>query len=302
MHAAEVSGLAKWLGTAEDGQIPHEMIDRMIAQPRFFDAVRLLMARMLDLNAGDPLQDSIRKDLGRFLCGIFVLYLDVTAELTLPGLKRICVETGLISPGRARAFLIYLRLINFVEPAPGAAGKRAGRYIPTERMAAAFRDHTRIGLEALLLIEPEAQAVLDRLDDPAVFSVIAREMGEGAINSARLRHIRPAVVWETFVPHNGGMQVLYCLYEAALEPARIEPNTEVTLSISRTSQRSGISRPQVLRLLRDAEQAGLLERIEGNVVRLAPFFLAQTADLCAINLIGRAICAARALEVLTADS
>lgn len=72
----------------------------------------------------------------------------------------------------------------------------------------------------------------------------------------------------------------------------------IEVSISGISQPAGISRPQVLRMLRDAERGGLIARESANTIRLSALFLERTADILAVNLVSRAIVALRGCEAL----
>src|SRR3569832_1069561 len=129
--------------TAASRLTEEERTALFLNEPHLEDAMRRLSRNMLALAAGDRAIDGIVKDAGRFFAAGMAMTLHATGGLTLPRLKQFCIDSGLISPGRARALLLYLRFLRYVEPVPGI--KRGGAYVPTASMRDAWGAITRAG-------------------------------------------------------------------------------------------------------------------------------------------------------------
>jgi len=69
----------------------------------------------------------------------------------------------------------------------------------------------------------------------------------------------------------------------------------VSLSASALSRRFGVSRAHVRRLLQDAENQGLLQRLEGDHIRLLPRVIKAGSDFIAAQFLLVARCAQGAL-------
>lgn len=223
-------------------------------EPRLEDAMRQLSKNMLALAASDRAIDGIMKDAGRFFAAGMAMTLHATGGLTLPRLKEFCAETGLISPGRARALLIYLRFLKYVEPVPGAT--RGTAYVPTVSMRNAWAAIMRAGLEAVELIEPEVARVTERIAEPAVLlafcrlqSQTGRELGTRGMDNA---------FWRVFLNRHAGTQILHALMQGAGDTPHYPPRGEIAFSLSKLARDFHVSRPHVARMLRAAEKESLL--------------------------------------------
>src|SRR5437868_1843814 len=149
----DTSFIARW-AQVRDSSAPLEQLSALLqAEPQTMAAMRRLSQNMLALAARDRAIDGIVKDIGRFAAAGMAMTLHATGGLTLPRLKAFCAESGLVSPGRARAILLYLRFLKYVEPVAGA--KRGSLYVPTTSMRNAWAAITRAGLDAVTLIAPE---------------------------------------------------------------------------------------------------------------------------------------------------
>lgn len=292
----ESPGLAHWDAATRHPRIPDDALQEMRAQPRFSEAARFAAAASLDLLDHDPLMSRALKDVGRVVLGMIALYLDAMGGMTLSKLQAFLVEMRLTSPGRAAAILIQLRLIGYVAPAAIQPDRRARVYEPTPRMRTAFQAHFRKDLEALCFMEPEAAPALARFGDPQIFNPFIARFGQGLIDAAKV-HDRSRPGLDLFSQRNAGLTILTDLSLAGEAGDTFPPEGPIHFSVSGLSRRFGVSRPHVLKLLRDAERAGFLTRdAEEGRGLLEPQLREQIANYYATTFIGIAACAHSALH------
>ncbi len=292
----ESPGLAHWDAATRHARIPDAALADMRAQPGFAQAARTAARRSLELFDSDPVMMRALKDVGRAVLGLMALYLDAKGGMTLSRLQALLTEMGLTSPGRAAAILIQLRLIGYVAPAPVQPNRRVRVYLPTPRMRATFQAHLYKDLEALSAIEPEAEDALARFGDAAVFNPFILRFGQGLIDAARV-HRRGAAGLDLFSQRNAGLTILTELILAGDAADDFPPRGPIRFSVAGLARRHGVSRPHVLKLLRDAEKAGLLTR-DAEEVRgfLTPLLRDHVANYYATTFIGMAACALSALQ------
>jgi hypothetical protein len=258
----EIASLRRW---ASDGEIPEAALSRLMCDPRLPEAIRTLAVKALEASANDKALDGICKDAGRYFAGMLVVYLHASGQLTLPNLKAYCATSKLLSPGRARALLSYLRYLKFIDEVPAGLRKGPARYTATAALLTAWRSQLSAALQAACTIEPAVRIVLDRLDDPEVFFTFIRiqtnEMIEG-IQSNDARREDPFM--RVIVHRHAGTRILLSLLAIA---ADFPPRGPIPLSISATAQRFGVSRIHVQRMLDEAQREGLLTRTDrGEIV------------------------------------
>lgn len=286
---SEPSALAAW--TAED-RIPDEMIARVERHPNFTAAARALSRNMLDAASEDARLDGIVKDLGRYFATGCALYLDVTGGLTLPRLKELCAQSGFLSPGRARAMLLYLQFLGYVDFLPQPQRQGAGRYRPTAALVDAWRLHLRAGLQAAALIEPAANAILPRLGQDHVLNVYLEFVGAGFLVAAGATKQQPSLLLKFYERH-AASQLIHCLLMSVPQGDVFPPREPIKVSIAATARRLRVSRVQIRRLLRGANQDGLIDIAADGAVVLTPATRTMLRYLFAGRLIGFLICAAK---------
>jgi hypothetical protein len=142
------------------------------------------------------------------------------------------------------------------------------------------------------MICPAVAAALDRLGDRA----FERRMGLEFLQRFRkgARMIDPASMVGHFSDRDAGVLILFALMLQADEEDVLPSDAALPLSIAALARRFKVSRTHVLRLIRDAEAAGLISRIgeRGEQILFAPqlredlrrFFAGtfQLAALCAL--------------------
>ena len=260
---SDIDSLMRW---ETDGAIPDAFQNRLTTHPAFAPAARALAVNMLTAGAADKALDGIFKDAGRYVVAMCAIYLHASGGLTLPRLKEICAHSGFLSPGRARALLIYLRYLGYAELFPLRTGGVA-RYQPTIRFMAAWRRQVRAALDAASIVEPAVRLVLDRLHEPDIFDAFVRQQSRGLLEWARHDDGNLAFVSLFMHPH-AGTQIVWALLAAADEDDIFPPRGPLPISLSGTARRFGVSRVHVRRILDDAERVGFLRYLEDGAVVL----------------------------------
>jgi hypothetical protein len=203
------------------------------------------------------LAGSSSHDIYRFYLVTIVLYLDMTGGLTRTRLIDFCTEIKLASPGRAAGFLDQLRRSGYLELAGEQADKRSRRYCPTRTMIEEFREQQVEALRLLAEIEPEVSEVIARLHDHRVFQAFILRLGEGI--RSYLKDRRDTDI-SLFTDRNAGFAMLFLLIASADPSDPFPPKGPLQASLAGLSKRLHVSRGHIFRLLRDAEQRGLLRR------------------------------------------
>ena len=250
------------------------------------------MSGSLVLAAQDKRVDGIFKDIGRYGAAIWAIYLHFTGGLTLPRLKEVCARSKVLSPGRARALLIYLQLLGYVKVLPRSASGLK-QYVPSTPLMGAFKAQTRIGLEALAMIDPNFQIIVDNLDEPEVFRAFMTEFGEGAVN-ASVAVDQSAPFWNIFLARNAGAQILQLMLIADMDHGE----KPFPVSVAAMARQLNVARSHVTRVLQMAEKANLLERKPDGTVLLFDELRRDADAAFTLRMAGYAICAAHALEFI----
>jgi hypothetical protein len=257
-----------------------ERFQRFLREPLLEAAMRRLSQNMLALAASDRALDGIVKDVGRFFAAGIAMTLHATGGLTLPRLKQFCADTGLISPGRARAILLYLRFLRYVEPVPGT--KRGGVYVPTLSMRNAWAALLRAGLDAVRVMEPGMAPMIPRLAEPGIVFDLCRIQSENG-RLAKQNDMDNAF-WRVFLNRHAGVQVLHALMQGAGDSGPYPPLGDVAFSLSKLARDFHVSRPHVARMLRAGEKEGLLALSGSNTLRFTDEGLRHLRLLLAARL------------------
>jgi len=258
---ADFEALKRW--DVED-VIPDAMYARLYANPDFPRAVRTLSRNMLEAAARDRAFDGIAKDGGRYVATEWALYLDATGGLTLPRLKEICAASGILSPGRARAVLLLLRYLRYVEMVHDQSRDGPALYRPTTALIDAWRLMTRQRMTASRILEPALDRVIERLDDPKVLETVFRLQGGGMFHVATTIDQSNRFL-NIFLHRHAGMQLLHTIVMSADPDDEIPP---VPITIATIARRLNVSRTHVKRVLSAAEKAGLLSGADTGVLVL----------------------------------
>ena len=263
MPGEYITRLMRWDTGVE---ISAENYRRLRADPRYAKAVRTFAGNMLAAGDADRLLDGILKDAGRNVAALCAVHLHFTGGLTLPRLKTLCASFGLISAGRARALLLYLRYLGFVERATTHKKGAPALYVPTPRFLDTWRDHQRAVLNAVQILEPAIGLLLDRFDEPGVFETFSKKLCEAFLDAARSTDV-DAPYFRVFMHRNAGIQIVHTLLSADAGEA-FPPARPIPFSLSATARRFRVSRIHVRRLIDAAEREGLLHYSDDGMVAL----------------------------------
>lgn len=257
-----IASLMRW---STGPAIPEDMLETVLAHERLPAAVAALANGMLDVSARNRALDGIFKDAGRYVTALLVVHLHMRGELTLPKLKAHCTASGFLSSGRARALLSYLRHLNFIATPQDNPGRAPTHYAATDMLMTAWRDHLRVALEAVSILEPAARIVADRLDDPEIFTLFGHCHIEGLLAVAPVDPRLDDSFVRLIMHRHAGNQLLWSLL--ATTDTAFPPAAPIPLSVAGTARRFGVSRVHLQRMLDDAVRAGLIRRTEdGSIV------------------------------------
>jgi AraC-like DNA-binding protein len=272
------AAFARWRETSPASV--DERFAMLLRHPGLAEAARRLSKNMLAIAKTDRALDGILKDAGRTAATGLAMYLHLTGGLTLPRLKEICAQTGLVSPGRARAILLYLRFLKYVVPAGG--GGRAGLYAPTPELEHAWAAIAHARLDALTPVEPTVMRLSNRLGDPAVMRQFIRIECEIGLRLGSMGG-KDNAFWRVFLNRHAGMQILHALMLGAGDTDTYPPDCPTPFSLSQLARDFHVSRPHVARLVRAAEQEGLVVLLGNNRMQLTPEGQRQAAFFLALR-------------------
>lgn len=245
------SSLASW----DRGEpIPDALFDRMARHPAFPAAVRALCGGMLTLAESDARIDGVFKDAGRYVAAACAA--SMPEGVTLVDLKALCAKFGLLSAGRARALLLYLRYLGYVSLWRERSRDGPARYAISPSFAAAWRAHLRVAIEAATLVEPACAIVAARLDEPAFYGRFCRLQIDGlAAGAAHWDGDMPFV--RVFLHRHAGTQIAWTLLVQQGDDGFpfAGPLRGAKLTLAR---RFNVSLMHVKRLFAEAEREGIL--------------------------------------------
>ena len=269
--------------------------------------MRASAAGLVSLYEGGHLLNWLMDDRGRMMFAYYALYLHFTRDpgdhasgLTPTRMKEGCAEFDICSPGRAVAMMSVMRFAGYLAPAP-AADRRVRGLAATDKLVALMVERWRVHLAALAMIRPEGDLALSALDRPAFVRRMIIAMTERF--RAGFRFMPHAPELGLFGERNAGMLILSTLVSAGDADDATPPRRPVPVSVASLARRFGVSRPHVLKLLRDAAEEGLLARsdADGRIAILPPLADAAQALFAAMFLF-YADCTREALERMQADA
>lgn len=265
-----------------------EAIAALRAHPGFPAAMRVSAAGLVSMYQGGHLLNWLMDDRGRLMFGYLALYLhtsrdpdDASSGLTPTRMKAMCVEFDFCSPGRAGAMLSLMRFGGYLTPDTQVLDRRQRRLLATPKLYALLRARWRLHMEAAAPLLPDGAALLSALDDPAFDNALVAAMMERFRAGFRFMHAAPGL--GLFGERNAGMLILLSLITAGAPDDTMPPQRPVPISIAALARRFSVSRPHVLKLIRDAADEGFLERIdaEGGRVIFKPRLAEATQTLFA---------------------
>ncbi|MBA3904749.1 MAG: hypothetical protein C0522_13940, partial [Rhodocyclaceae bacterium] len=279
-----------------------EAIAALRAHPRFSDAMRTSASGLVDLYQGGRLLNWLMDDRGRLLFGYLALYLHFTRDpadpasgLTPTRMKAHCAELDICSPGRATAMLSLMRFAGYLAPAP-ATDRRVRGLVATDRLIGLLAERWRLHFTAMAPLLPEGEAALAVLDDQTFARAFTGAMV--ARFSFGFRFLKHVPDLGLFADRNAGMLILASLLSAGEVDDTVPPTRPVRVSISALARRFAVSRPHVLKLMRDAAEQRFIERVgpAGGSILILPRLSAAAENLFATMYLFLADCAREATE------
>ncbi|GGF73732.1 hypothetical protein GCM10007301_36920 [Azorhizobium oxalatiphilum] len=263
-------------------------IAAMRAHPAFSKAMLSWADNLVGHYDGNRLLNRLLNDRERAMFALMALYLNATPDETGAGLTAgriigLCTETGLCSRGRAKAMLVLMRWAGYVDvkPALPGADKRQRPLVPTALFISHQTERWRAIFAAASHVDPLAGVALARLDDQDFRRIVLRYLLTRFRSGERVLDHAPALT--LFAARDGGLMVLLALALSGVRDGTFPPEDTIMSPVASLGRRFHVSRAHVLKLLRDAEAAGLVERAAGasGGVRLLPPLRSAIADFFA---------------------
>lgn len=225
-------------------------------------------------------------DNARQAAGIWALYLHASGGLTPSRLAALWEVSGRNGRARAHAMIAYMRFLGYVEPDDASEDGRERRYRPTERMRGAFQRYFVEQLEIGETLVPAVRETITRMDDPAVFDVFMRVLGEGLIIAALLHRLsRGGPSLDVFSKRRSGMVILWALMLSAPDGEEWPTRETFPIVIADLARRCGVSRTHVQRALREAEAAGMVALEGEGRIRIRGALRMEVNTFTALTLI-----------------
>lgn len=267
----------KALGRAELRRRTKARMQEFRANPDFMPAAEKCVRQLVRMYSGNRILNRILNDRGRVMFGIFALYLDATPDengvgLTVTRIANLCQELGICSRGRAKAIVMLMRWAGHLEAGPeGGANRRQRPLVPTQKMTELQILRWRTILTSVSMLSPSAAPALGLLENRQFGRALIRQMGSRFEAGFRLRHYAPEAM--LFAERDAGVLIAWYLLVSGVEGDAFPPRQPVPVPVAALARQFFVSRAHVLKLLREAEQAGMIVRTPssaGSVVLLEP--------------------------------
>ena len=285
---SNLKALFSW--DADAGQLA-QMRDRLRLRPQYPEAARRLAANLLRDAEEDPSLAAMLRDAGHNVAALSAIYLHATGELTQQRLKTFIAGFGLVSPGRARSLLSYMRHLDYLETDPEAASSRRARYHVTPHFLAAYTRHEASLLDAIGVLEPAVVPLRQNLSAPGVLEALVIAQGDAFVAGSAQPHPF-AAFYRVFLHRLGGIQIVHSLVAQA---QAFPPAEDIPFSVQETALRFKVSRVHVARLMKEAESQGLLV-VEPGALRFTEAGREALGWFYASRLCLHLACAARVLK------
>jgi len=241
----------------------------------FVDAARRWAATMLVMSDQDRAVDGIFKDAGRFVAAMCAVSMREEG-VTLVKLKTLCARFGLLSAGRARAVLLFLRYLGYVD----VWGQKCANGTTIYKVNPTFIGAWRLQLEAIFtsleLLDPRIGKLLDHLENDAIFDAICASQIDELADDVEALNRFPEIT-QIFVNRSAGSQVLWYLLSFHRDEVFPSPKP-VPLNPSILAERFNVSTVHIRRILNAAVNANLLRWADEGHVVFTPKALANLYD------------------------
>lgn len=254
---------------AQDDRLPVAAADVdsgwIAGHPRFHAACRHMAAGILAMADADKRVNALFKDAGHYVAGLCAATMRADG-VTLGQLRILCEQFGLLSPGRARALLLFMQYLGYIELWPGS--RRPARYRLRADFVATWKTQLRVAFAATGMMDPMSAALADQLDDLALFDAVANQFMADLRARVGALDTTPAVT-HVFLNRHAGSQLLRVLL-LMVPPGASLAGTPLALDVVQTAARFGVSATHVRRLLADARSQGLIVMPDGGSLMFTP--------------------------------
>lgn len=283
-----------------------ERIPVLTGHPRFHEAMEIATRGILEMYHGNRLLNRLMNDRGRVIFGLLCYYLACSPDengvgLTVTRIADLCEETNLCSRGRAKALITLMRWAGYVDAmAPDSTGNRRQRPLaPTARMTNEYIRRWQTMLSAVACFDPIANEALARLNEPGFLSALVRNQGVRYRAGYRLLEHSPQM--QVLAERDAGVLIAICLYNSGGEGDTYPPSQPVPVPVAALARQFDVSRAHVLKMLREAEEAGLIRRLPSTqgAVELLPPILRGVEYFMAACFALQIECVADALKATT---
>ena len=243
--------------------------------PGFVEGARRWAANMLVLSDRDRAVDGIFKDAGRFVAAMCAVSMREEG-VTLVKLKALCARFGLLSAGRARAVLLFLRYLGYVDVWGQKSANGTTIYKVNPTFVAAWRLQLEAIFTALELIDPRVGQLLEHLEHDAIFDAICASQIDELADDVEALNRFPEIT-QIFVNRAAGSQVLWYLLSFNRDEVFPSPKP-VPLNPSILAGRFNVSTVHIRRILNAAIAANLLRWVDEGHLIFTPKALANLYD------------------------
>ena len=280
-----------------------EELAALQAHPRFAAAHRTAATGFIELWQRNRILNALVNDRIRWHISQFAVYLhmlsrpnDPHSGLTVSRMTALCGEQDFCSPGRAKAILMLMRTFGYLAPAPNEADRRLRRLVPTERLMSLHAERNRRIFSAAAMVLPEYEGAFAAQSHPDFTALFVCRYCEYFLAGFRFLDLVPEM--RLFPERNAGIVILCTILLSGEMDDAYPPMLPLRLSPSAVARRFGVSRAHVRRLLQDAANEGLVERVDGERVRLLPRLRQGANDFMAVQFLLVAQCAQEACAEL----
>lgn len=236
---------------------PQEVLD----SPHLAKARRNHVREILKIYEHDPFLNRLLTEAGRGIVSLAILTLHAAfvednraTWPTMQLLQQSVALFGVSSPRRVNDIVARLVQADFVQSHPAPSDRRARILEPTAKLIAHDLEWLYAHYTPLDVLFPDTGYALPLKRDPAyqkAHRIIGRQM---MVHGAKIMNMSPAVM--LFMSRDAGIMILFKLMETALRETEAD---ESRLSLADIGDRFGITRTHVRNVLKDAEDAGLVQ-------------------------------------------
>ena len=233
-------------------------------RPHYLEGVRLHAGVMQPFFAYNLILNKVVAEIWRFQMLVFTLYLhetwredDPRSGLNLGNLQRVCSNLNLASPGRVYAFLNIMKIGGYLEKAPTGADNRVSRLAPTRMFMNTVEEWNRGIWAAIDATNPGGGLVALGQAYPSLGTGMRNSGAEGLL--AGWDPLGPFPEVSRFAASDGGWMMMEHIVSEALGSNGRLRRVTINCDLRRTAKQFGGSRSNLIRLLGEAHDLGLLE-------------------------------------------